>query len=135
MISVLPARLCPGDDLKLSLENFARENAITAGWIMSGVGSLNQIAIRFANQNEPFLGKGFFEILTLTGTISENGSHIHISVADREGKVMGGHLMPGNIIYTTAELIIGSSPEYIFRREKQEGTPWAELQIAKKVSR
>lgn len=32
--------------------------------------------------------EGHFEIVSLVGTISEYGSHIHISIADEEGKMV-----------------------------------------------
>lgn len=42
-------RLLPGNDLRLSLENFVNENKIEAGWIVTCVGSLTSYSIRFAN--------------------------------------------------------------------------------------
>jgi uncharacterized protein len=42
---------------------------------------------------------------------------------------MGGHLMDGCKIYTTAEIVISSSNDYIFKREKDGSTPWEELQV------
>jgi predicted DNA-binding protein with PD1-like motif len=32
--------------------------------------------------------------------------HLHISVADKDGTVIGGHLMDGCVVYTTAEITI-----------------------------
>jgi uncharacterized protein len=50
-------------------------------------------------------------------------------VSDSTGKTIGGHLSDGNIIYTTAEIVILSSSEFIFKREKDGTTPWDELQV------
>ena len=34
--------------------------------------------------------------------------HVHICLSDKEGNTIGGHLMPeNNIVYTTAELVLG----------------------------
>ncbi len=47
-----------------------------------------------------------FEILSLTGTLSQRGLHVHISVADSTGKTFGGHLLDENEVYYYVELII-----------------------------
>lgn len=74
-------------------------------------------------------GVGHFEIVSLSGTLSINGSHIHISVSDGTGKTIGGHLMDECIVYTTAELVIQSTPNLVFTREHDGTTDWPELQI------
>lgn len=125
-------RLKPGQDLKQSIQKFVTDNHIAAGWISTGVGSLTQYTIRFANQPEGSSGSGHFEIVSLTGTVSTNGSHMHISISDSTGKTIGGHLMDGCSIYTTAEIVILSTDDYIFKREKDGTTPWEELQVEKK---
>ena len=125
-------RLKPGQDLKQSIQSFVQQNKIEAGWIVTCAGSLTKASIRFANQPTPTVMEGHFEILALSGTVSANGSHLHISIADSTGKCIGGHLTDGSIIYTTAELVLQSSDEYTFSREKDGTTPWEELQIKKK---
>jgi uncharacterized protein len=122
-------RLKPGEDLKSGIEQLVKENAIKAGWVCTGVGSLTDYAIRFANQPGSSTGSGHFEIVSLAGTVSVNGSHLHISISDHSGKTIGGHLMAGCKIYTTAEIIIQSSDKYEFSREKDGSTPWEELQV------
>lgn len=122
-------RLKPNEDLKLSLQNFVLVNNIQAGWIVTCVGSLTQYNIRFANKPNGNNSKGYFEILSLTGTLSVNGCHLHICIADSEGKTIGGHLLDGCIINTTAEIVIGESKEIIFTREHDGTTEWKELLI------
>ena len=123
-------RLMPGQDLRKEIEDFAKKNKIHAGWIVTCVGSLTNYNIRFANQTDGSKGSGHFEILSLVGTVSDNGCHIHISIADSTGKTMGGHLLVGSRIYTTAEIILVKSSRYIFTREKDGSTPWEELKIS-----
>lgn len=125
-------RLKPGMLLKEEIQKFVNEHHIQAGWIASCAGSLTQYAIRFANQPNESAGTGHFEIVSLTGTVSQNGSHLHIAVADSTGKVIGGHLSDNNIVYTTAEIVIQSTEKYILKREKDGTTPWEELQIIEK---
>ncbi|GAB4092731.1 PPC domain-containing DNA-binding protein [Flaviaesturariibacter terrae] len=125
-------RLKPGTDLRRELQSFATRNAIDAGWIVTCVGSLTDYNIRFANQPEGSKGSGHFEIVSLTGTLARSGVHIHISLSDSSGHTIGGHLLEGNRIYTTAEIVVQEDPSLVFTREKDGTTPWEELQVKKK---
>lgn len=78
---------------------------IKAEWIVACVGSLRKYNIRFANQKAGSTAEGFFKIISLTGTVSINGCHLHICISDSNGKTIGGHLLEvleGCKIYTTA---------------------------------
>lgn len=122
-------RLLPGDDLKIAIEKIVREEEIRAGWIVTVVGSLTRLNLRFANKSEGGVREGFFEVLGCSGTLSINGSHLHLMVADPEGKAWGGHLLEGNLVYTTAEIVIQFSDSLTFRRERDGSTAWPELVI------
>lgn len=122
-------RLKPGQDLKQEIQNLVNKEQIKAGWISTCVGSLTNYTIRFANQPNGSSDSGHFEIVSLTGTVSTNGSHIHISLSDSTGKTIGGHLMENCKVYTTAEIVILSSNDFIFKREIDGTTPWDELQV------
>jgi uncharacterized protein len=124
-------RLKPGEDLKKSIQDFINVRKIKAAWMLTCAGSLTQYKIRFANQSEATTGSGHFEIVGLTGTLSENGSHLHIAISDSTGKTIGGHLTEGNLVYTTAEIVIQESSDYNFKRAKDGTTAWEELQIEK----
>jgi predicted DNA-binding protein with PD1-like motif len=126
---VYALRLHPGDDLKIKLAEFVKENKIKAGYIITCVGSLSKVTLRLANRNETQTWKESFEITSLTGTLSPDGNHLHISIADKEGVTIGGHLMDGSIISTTAEIIIGEVPDLIFKRELDSVTTLKELKI------
>lgn len=125
-------RLKPGADIRKEIEAYLKANNIHAGWISSCVGSLTQYNIRFADQPNGSKDSGHFEIVSLVGTLSINGSHIHISVSDSTGKTIGGHLLDSNFVYTTAEIIIQEDKGFVFTREKDGSTPWEELQIKRK---
>ena len=124
-------RLKPGQDLKLSIGQFVKGRNIRAGWIVTCVGSLTQYHLRFANQREGQTGNGFFEIISLSGTVSLDGLHLHIALSDDKGVLTGGHLLEGCIIYTTAEIVIEETTEYVFTRENDDSTGWKELHIKK----
>jgi len=122
-------RLKPGQDLKNEIQNLINALQIKAGWIGTCVGSLTGYNIRFADQPGGDKGSGYFEIVSLTGTVSINGSHIHISISDSTGKTLGGHLMEGCKIYSTAEVVILSTDNLEFKREHDGTTSWKELQV------
>ena len=130
-VKIHAIRLKPGQDLRKEIEKFVAREKITAGYIATCVGSLTQTNIRYANQQNGAMMNGHFEIVSLTGTISTNGCHLHISVSDSTGKTIGGHLLDKNLIYTTAEIVFGESKDLLFTREKDGSTPWEELQIKK----
>ncbi|WP_238387993.1 PPC domain-containing DNA-binding protein [Hymenobacter sediminis] len=122
-------RLKPGQDLRKELLAFAEQHQLRASAILTGVGSLTTASLRLANQPGPTQYKGHFEIVSLVGTLSINGSHLHMSVADSTGRTVGGHLLDGNIIYTTVELVIGEMPELDFRREPDPTYGYQELTV------
>ena len=128
-IQIHALRLKPNQDLKQEIEAFVKKENIEAGWIMTCVGSLTQVNLRYANQPEGTKSNGHFEIVSLVGTVSVNGSHIHLSMSDSLGVTKGGHLLNENLIYTTAEIVIGESKNHVFAREKDGSTPWEELQV------
>ncbi|WP_198661741.1 PPC domain-containing DNA-binding protein [Lewinella sp. IMCC34183] len=129
---VHPLRLMPGDDLRAGIQQYVDEHGIEAGYIITCVGSLTDWNLRFANQEGAASGSGHFEIVSLVGTVSTHGSHLHLSVADSTGRVTGGHLLDGNLIYTTAEIVIGESPDYRFLREDDGSTGYRELKIRRR---
>jgi len=122
-------RLHPGADLKAELEKMVKHHQIKAGWIITCVGSLSRFHLRFANQSSGYSGEGYFEIVSLVGTLSITGCHLHISISNEAGSTLGGHLLEGCIVYTTAEVVLGTEPQFIFERELDPETGWRELKI------
>ena len=104
MQSAIAFRLQKGDDLyqKLKLHMSAA--------IVTCVGSLQVCRIRLAgaqpDQQNFQVINGPLEIVSLVGTISPDGIHVHISVSDSTGHVWGGHLTEGSIVDTTAEIVL-----------------------------
>ena len=131
-MKVYPIRLLPGQDLIKQLHQTAVSSDINAGWILSAVGSLTKYYIRFANQSQPAIASGHFEILALNGIVSDKGCHLHIMISDENGNVRGGHVLSGCIIYTTVEIIIGYTDGYTFDRAYDSSTGYKELAIVEK---
>lgn len=88
-------RLKPRDDLKKEIDAFINQHHLKAAAIVTCVGSLIDAIIRFANQTDGTLLHGHFEIVSLTGVLSINGLHLHLSISDEKGNTIGGHLLEG----------------------------------------
>jgi predicted DNA-binding protein with PD1-like motif len=132
-MKIFATRLKPNQDLKESLKSFVKQNNIQSGFILTAVGSLKQATLRFANRDNAQVFNERFEIVSLVGTLSIHGIHLHISLSDKNGKTIGGHLVDGCIIYTTAEIVIGVSEDFIFVRTVDETTGYKELEIQPKI--
>jgi predicted DNA-binding protein with PD1-like motif len=65
----------------------------------------------------------------VTGTLSINGSHLHICLSNSIGQTIGGHMADGNIIFTTAEIIIAAAANTVFERVPDIQTGFRELSI------
>ena len=139
-------RLHPGDDLVSSLQEAARQTGASACFVITCVGSLDQVTLRMASHtaaassasisvmtnstrtwnNEPF------EIVSLVGTLAPHGSsgakHLHMSIANSNGTTYGGHLISGRV-FTTVELVLGSAEGVNFSRVLDPTTGFLELVI------
>lgn len=123
-------RLRPGDDVKASLEAFAREHHLHAATVVSAVGSLTDVGLRFADKSATTRLTGHFEVTSLSGYLAEGEMHLHLAVSDGEGKTVGGHFMDGNRVYTTLVVAIDEHLRYHYRREHDPTTNRAELVVA-----
>jgi uncharacterized protein len=122
-------RLMSGQDLFDSIEAFVMEKQVEAGCVLSGVGSLRHAALRLANRDFISEYDEYFEIVSITGTISVHGSHLHISISDQDGKTIGGHFESGCKIYTTAEIVIAVFEDVTYKREFAEDSGYDELVV------
>jgi predicted DNA-binding protein with PD1-like motif len=126
-------RLRKGQDLKDALKNFAKENHILAGVILTAVGCLTKTTIRMAGatpqKQDVRTYDGDVEVVSLVGRLSVSDSHLHISVANKDGMTMGGHLKEGCTVGTTMEIIIGELEEYMFETEQDSATGFGELKV------
>ena len=132
MIQAYTFRLKPDQDLNKEIEAFVEEKGIEAGCILACVGSLKKATLRLANRGDYNTYEGHFEIVSLTGTVSTHGSHLHISISNEEGYTIGGHLVDGCLIYTTAEIVIAVFPEIVYKREDCAISGYPELVIKEK---
>lgn len=128
-MTLLPLRLSPGQDLRRALEDAVAARGVTAAFVVAGIGSLSAARLRLADAREAETVATPCEILTLSGTIAGRGSHLHASLSDATGAVVGGHVGPGCIVRTTAEVLLALLPDWDFSRSPDPATGYDELAV------
>ncbi|WP_283130688.1 PPC domain-containing DNA-binding protein [Enterovibrio norvegicus] len=129
-VSPIAFRLTRGADLKHSILASVQSNNIQAGCIVSVVGCLSTLSLRLADGHSVVTLEGAYEIIAVSGTLTPEHVHLHLSAADREGKMIGGHLMEGSIVSHTAEVCLLSFPAMAFTREYDDDTGYTELIVS-----
>lgn len=88
--------------------------------------------VRYAGAATPTAIDGDIELLTLAGAVAPQTSHLHMSVSDAAGRVLGGHVAYGCIVRTTAEVLLCLLPQWRFKRETDAATGYDELVVRPK---
>jgi uncharacterized protein len=132
-VNIVATRLLPGADLSEGIAKLVREHNIRAGVVISAVGSLQHLRLRMGGATperaEYLEHDGDFEILSVMGTAAAGGTHLHMSVSQPDGSVLGGHLTSGNIVRTTCEVAIAVEPDLVFERTHDPATGFEELEV------
>lgn len=128
-----PLRLAPGDDLREALQAALAARRVQAAFVVCGIGSLRPTRLRLAGAEGALTLEGGSELVTLAGTLSPDGPHLHASVSDAHGRVIGGHVLPGCVVRTTAELLVAWLDGWAFARAHDQTTGYAEL-VARRIS-
>ena len=137
MPQTLVLRLTPGEDLRKALDAAftqlqAGQNA-QAACVISAVGSLSRAVLRYAAEPGGTVLAEPLELITLSGTLSPDGAHLHASVSDARGNVKGGHVMPGCLVRTTAEVVVGLLAGWDFSRVEDAATGYKELLVRQRA--
>lgn len=130
---VIIARLRPGTDLGEGILSVCKEEGITAGVIISCIGSLQKAVFTYpapdpsskvgASYLPPTELPGPIEFLGAQGFIGLNQEgklalHLHATICDAAGHVYGGHFNPGgNPVLVTMEVAIGQLAGVTLARE------------------
>lgn len=116
-------RLSPGEDLLLGIRSVCEKYDIRHGVILSGIGSLQ--GARFCDPaaqagtkagygyGAPVALSGPVELISASGCVCEGEDggvllHVHCCFADEHGRAFAGHLIEGNAVLLTADLVVGS---------------------------
>lgn len=119
-------RLVPNQDIKKALNSFLDENLLSSAAIISAVGSVREYALRVSDGTSVIKGFENREIVSLSGILTKDGIHVHISLSGLDGSVIGGHLMEGCLVHTTLELVLIALEDEL-TREYDPNTGYREL--------
>ncbi|NBM81004.1 DUF296 domain-containing protein [Proteus sp. G2659] len=128
-VRFIAVRLIPGEDVIVALRQIIADNQLQSSYIAGCVGSLTDVALRFAGREENRYLTGKFEVVSLIGTLDATSEHLHLAVSDENGIMCGGHMMPGCTVRTTLELVIGELEQVTFSRQPCEYSGYEELVI------
>jgi predicted DNA-binding protein with PD1-like motif len=115
-------------DLSESLNKIVIEEDIRVGQVKA-IGAVTEAVVGYFNQTtnayESTKLSGGHEIVSLIGNLSIKEKkpfvHAHITLSDKDGKVFGGHLMPGTKVFA-CEVIIDEYTGEDLVREKEQTT-------------
>ena len=100
-------RLDQGEEICRQLLMIAKKENITAAAV-SGIGATDDFAVGLFDPEKKQFGEnhftGYYEITAITGNLSTKDGepylHLHMSCADAQGKMVGGHLAYATISLT-----------------------------------
>jgi predicted DNA-binding protein with PD1-like motif len=133
-MNALPLRIPALADLREALAALPASHGVGAAFVLQGIGSLSVARIRFAGAADFTELRGDLEIVSLGGSLSPDGPHLHIAVSDAAGRVTGGHMGPGCVVRTTAEVLVALLPGHRFSREHDPATGFRELFVAPSIN-
>jgi predicted DNA-binding protein with PD1-like motif len=119
-------RLDPGDEILEQIAKVADEEKIELAEI-SGLGAVNEFTVGvFYTAEKQYHSnsfEGYYEITSLTGTITTINDqpylHIHMSAGDVKGNVVGGHLNRARVS-ATSEIVIRTVKGHVGRKMSEE---------------
>jgi predicted DNA-binding protein with PD1-like motif len=131
------ARLLPKTDLLLGLAKICDENEVKTGCIVSMLGGLRKarflhpirdpVAKMGINYGPPVELEGPLEFAVGSGLLGSLQSgqrfiHLHAVLADLDNRLYTGHLIEGNLVLTTMEVVVQETPDIDLIRSYDEET-------------
>ena len=126
-MKILCKRLHRGEDLLLQIRQWMQEEQVAAGVVLSAVGCVSEASVRDASGVTVRQIPEHCEIVSLNGTVSQTRCHLHIALSKEDLSTVGGHLMPGCVVNTTCELVVGVLDGWRYGVEQDEGTGYDEI--------
>ncbi len=109
---VIRVRLDRGDLLLETILDVIKAHEVRDGAVLTAVGSLQECNFHtvssFAESPEQnnIHKPGPLEILNVNGMIAASEPHLHMTLSDKDGNAVGGHLDPGCKVLYRAEVTI-----------------------------
>ena len=126
-------RLRRGDDLLEGIQRKVADEHISAGYVACCVGCVTHARLRDASGVTVRELDERLEIVSLTGTVGEARCHLHVSFSREDLSTIGGHLMTGCIVNTTAEIVLERCDGLCFGKAFDPETGYDELVISQSM--
>lgn len=132
--NIVIIKLDDGEDLLKMLGIVIEKHKISSAVILSGIGMLSDLEIGYYN-GEKYINESFIdpmELLSMNGSITEgeeNRIHLHVSLANNEHEVMGGHLMKAKVCVLN-EIVLLKLNDIKLTRKLNEKSGLMELAIS-----
>ena len=95
-----------GVDVYNSLNELQKHHS-SPSFLISAVGDLSKVSFKCPLNYKPVIFEKKLEIITLSGYIRSNESHLHISASDENCSVFGGHLLSEIVVLKSLDILIG----------------------------
>ncbi len=100
-------KLSPDSDLIICIKEFSFSNSLY-GYVSGVVGNLSKACIQCPGNQAINKFEGNLEIVSLNGHFNNGVVHLHLSFADEECNVFGGHLEEGSIVKKGTDIFLVS---------------------------
>jgi len=119
---IYQGRLKKGDDIIQGITEILKDNAMNSG-VIFGIGAVSSAKLGYFNQVDKKYEEEQFdemmEIVSLNGNISiknnEPFPHLHAAFSKRDFSAIGGHLLPGTMVYAFEFAIFALDGEHMVR--------------------
>lgn len=125
---VLHGTLDAGPDLHAAYQDLARAHDVDAAYVLSGIGMLADPEVGYfvgEGRYERAVLEGNYELVSTMGNLAlhdgEPFTHLHVSLAGPDHRVVGGHLFAGAIA-VTHECALQVLPPGSLERRTSEAT-------------
>ncbi|MCJ7739947.1 DNA-binding protein [Candidatus Microgenomates bacterium] len=126
-------RLEKGEEIISAMSKFCRENKINGGFFY-GIGACDMVRIAHYDEiSKKYSSRKFkkaLELLNITGNIAREKEliiHAHVTLADNQFHVFGGHLLEGRISITS-EIFLCALPTLKKKFDPETGLKLLDLQ-------
>ena len=125
-----------GDEISETLTSFARDNGIR-GASFTAIGACRHATVAYwypgTKKYEKIDVSEQVEVVSLNGNIAlgENGRprvHAHVALGKRDGTLVGGHFVSGEVYPTLELFLITSDAAMQRRRDEDTGLPLLEIE-------
>ena len=114
-------RLSPESDLIHSIKEYSLAHNLY-GYVSGVVGNLRKVCIQCPGNEEINKFEGNLEIVSLNGHFNKGVLHLHLSFADEECNVFGGHLEEGCIVKKGVDILLISCEDKIINISNSHST-------------